>query len=588
MPGPDRRPTRRPPRRCGCGGGRRPPAGRRGLAIASMRPGQSGAVARLPFDAYGLAPSIEQVVGAVDVGDRDGERRAEHQPGGDLLGPLVDGAGREHVGGAERPDQRAGRRAGRRGCGRSGCRGRRRRPRGRARSITGSRRCSTSANASSQVASTNTPSRFTSGVRHRSGSSWSCLRVEPFGQMKPWLNTSSRSPRMRVDLGAVRPAVISRPQPASQSGQVRKAVRVGLWCPSDGASAASSDVLRPQPALIGSPSATLSCPYGPRRYGPGRATAAPRAPMTSTSAGRYAGRPTPPPDRPWVLVNMVASADGGDGGRRARPAGSAGRRPTRVFPPSGRVADVILAGGRHRPGRELRPAPRRRRAPGRAQARGQAANPRLAVVVSSARPRPRLVPLPEAEDRPLVVTTADAAEPTGGPRWPRWPTSSRPADGRRRPRRPRSASSPRSARRGRGRGRTRAQRAARGRRAGRRAVPDARPHGRRRQLGAHRASARTPAPRDAAARAPARGGRRRSSSATSGPEATLEPASVATPAVQTSAVGVLRRGRLGQQAELPGEVGRIVELLVDAGEAHDATWSRCAAARARPARRARW
>src|SRR5262245_52340078 len=66
------------------------------------------------------------------------------------------------------------------------------------------------------------------GRRSQSGSSWSCLSVEPFGQMKPWLNTSARSPRMRVTLSSplLPRSPISNPQPASHSGQVRKAVRV--------------------------------------------------------------------------------------------------------------------------------------------------------------------------------------------------------------------------------------------------------------------------------------------------------------------------------------------------------------------------
>src|SRR5262245_7763561 len=94
--------------------------------------------------------------------------------------------------------------------------------------MIGSNRASISANASSQVTSTNAPSRLTMGRRSQSGSSCSCLSVEPLGQMKPWLNTSARSPRMRVTASSPllprRP--ISSPQPASHSGQVRKAVRV--------------------------------------------------------------------------------------------------------------------------------------------------------------------------------------------------------------------------------------------------------------------------------------------------------------------------------------------------------------------------
>ena len=58
------------------------------------RPRMLGAVSRLPFETSGFAPSIEQVVAAVDVGHRDRSAgRAEHQPGGDLLRHLVDGDG---------------------------------------------------------------------------------------------------------------------------------------------------------------------------------------------------------------------------------------------------------------------------------------------------------------------------------------------------------------------------------------------------------------------------------------------------------------------------------------------------------------
>ena len=59
----------------------------------------------------------------------------------------------------------------------------------------GESRRSISSKASSQLASTSSPSRRTSGVVSRSGSSWSCLSPYAFGQMKPRLNTSSRSPR---------------------------------------------------------------------------------------------------------------------------------------------------------------------------------------------------------------------------------------------------------------------------------------------------------------------------------------------------------------------------------------------------------
>jgi 5-amino-6-(5-phosphoribosylamino)uracil reductase len=114
-----------------------------------------------------------------------------------------------------------------------------------------------------------------------------------------------------------------------------------------------------------------------------------------------------PPGRPWVLVNMVATADGGtaiDG--RSGPLGGAPDR--KVFPNVRGVADVILAAagtvraesyGPPRPSPSLR-AQRRER--------GQDEVPRLAIVTSSLDLDPGWSLFTEAEVRPLVVTTADA------------------------------------------------------------------------------------------------------------------------------------------------------------------------------------
>src|SRR5215217_141810 len=95
--------------------------------------------------------------------------------------------------------------------------------------MIGERRRSISSNASSQVASTSSPSRRTSGVVRRSGSSWSCLIPYAFGQRKPRLKTSSASPRTDT---TSRPSVsISSPQVASQNGQVRKWIAIrGPYC----------------------------------------------------------------------------------------------------------------------------------------------------------------------------------------------------------------------------------------------------------------------------------------------------------------------------------------------------------------------
>ena len=53
----------------------------------------------------GIGSEDEEVVGAVDVGDGDGQRRAEHQGRGHLLRELVDGAGRVPAGRAEGADE---------------------------------------------------------------------------------------------------------------------------------------------------------------------------------------------------------------------------------------------------------------------------------------------------------------------------------------------------------------------------------------------------------------------------------------------------------------------------------------------------
>ena len=140
----------------------------------------------------------QQVIGAVHVGDRDAERRSEHQPGGDVLGHLVDGGGREDVACAERLQQHAaveerievvrvrvaevGRRP----------------RRGRAARGSASAGARSRANASSQDTSSKPVAVRTSGARTRSGSSCSGFRAAPFGHTKPWLKTSCASPRMRL------------------------------------------------------------------------------------------------------------------------------------------------------------------------------------------------------------------------------------------------------------------------------------------------------------------------------------------------------------------------------------------------------
>ena len=63
------------------------------------------------------------------------------------------------------------------------------------------------------------------GVRRRVGSESTSPKETPLGQIKPWLNTSSLSPRTEV---TVFPDISrTRPQFASQRGQIRSAVRSG-------------------------------------------------------------------------------------------------------------------------------------------------------------------------------------------------------------------------------------------------------------------------------------------------------------------------------------------------------------------------
>ena len=122
------------------------------------------------------------------------------------------------------PSAARGRRAARRASGRSGCRGTRPAPGGRARPRSSRKRSSMNANASSHETSSKPPSgRRSSGARRRSGSSCSSAIDAPFGQMKPLLKTSSASPRTFTIRSPS--SVSSRPQVASQSGQVRMAVR---------------------------------------------------------------------------------------------------------------------------------------------------------------------------------------------------------------------------------------------------------------------------------------------------------------------------------------------------------------------------
>ena len=117
-----------------------------------------------------------------------------------------------------------------------------------------------------------------------------------------------------------------------------------------------------------------------------------------------------PDDRPWVLVNMVASADGGTAvdGRSGALGGPADKR---VFAAVRAVADVVLvAAGTVRAERYGPPRPsdevRHQR-----RARGQAEAPRLAIVTRSLDLDLDAPLFADAEQPPFVVVSADV-DPT--------------------------------------------------------------------------------------------------------------------------------------------------------------------------------
>lgn len=117
-----------------------------------------------------------------------------------------------------------------------------------------------------------------------------------------------------------------------------------------------------------------------------------------------------PPDRPWVLANMISSVDGAATDAGGTSGGLGGPADQAVFLAVRSVADVIVAGAGtviaedYGPAR-LTPALQERRVD-----RGQAALPRIAVVTASLRidPGRRLFRDAAADSRPLILTTARA------------------------------------------------------------------------------------------------------------------------------------------------------------------------------------
>lgn len=118
------------------------------------------------------------------------------------------------------------------------------------------------------------------------------------------------------------------------------------------------------------------------------------------------GRPAPP-DRPWVLVNMVASLDGAiavDG----RSGGLAGPADKAMFSALRAVSDVVLAGAGTVRAEGYGPPKASAETRAARQARGQPEVPRIAIVSRSLRLDLTTPLFTKAESPPIVITCAEA------------------------------------------------------------------------------------------------------------------------------------------------------------------------------------
>ncbi|MGH9210025.1 MAG: dihydrofolate reductase family protein [Acidimicrobiales bacterium] len=123
----------------------------------------------------------------------------------------------------------------------------------------------------------------------------------------------------------------------------------------------------------------------------------------------------PPPDRPWVVLNMVCSADGAAAGVEGRSASLSGDADRHLFHALRSVSDIILAGASTVRAENYGAARLVAGAESLRAEQGQAPLPRLAVVTGSLRldPAARLFQEAPPESRPIVLTSTDAS--TGAP-----------------------------------------------------------------------------------------------------------------------------------------------------------------------------
>lgn len=115
----------------------------------------------------------------------------------------------------------------------------------------------------------------------------------------------------------------------------------------------------------------------------------------------------PPPDRPWVYTNMIASADGGTavGGLSGGLGGEADKA---MFSALRAVADVILAGAATVREERYRPPEVSDTARAARLERGQASRPRLAIITGRLSLEPDLPVFQDPDKRPLIITSRAA------------------------------------------------------------------------------------------------------------------------------------------------------------------------------------
>jgi len=111
----------------------------------------------------------------------------------------------------------------------------------------------------------------------------------------------------------------------------------------------------------------------------------------------------PAPDRPWLLVNMVASLDGGVT-VEGRSGGLAGKADKELFGALRQIADIVLAGAGTVRAEDYGPPKASDEARALRRGRGQREAPRLAVVTRRLDLDPAAKLFTDPANRPYVIT----------------------------------------------------------------------------------------------------------------------------------------------------------------------------------------